>query len=219
MLASMRVLGLTGGIACGKSTVSRALAQRGVPIVDADRVAREVVAPGTDGLAEVVAEFGTGVLAPDGSLDRGRLGHAVFGDEIRRRRLNSILHPRIAAESARKIASWSTTHRWVVYDAALLVENESHRTFAGLIVVTSSPRAQRERLVARDGLAAPEADARIASQLPLARKIAVASHVVDNSGTLERLRRRVDGLYAELVVSYGPPWRGDRRPDAAGDAK
>lgn len=202
----MEVFGLTGGIGCGKSTVAQLLAARGVAMVDADQVARDVVAPGTEGLAEVVRAFGAEVLLPDGALDRKALASRVFADEARRRTLNAITHPRIAAESAaRMMALGAAGARWCLYEAALLVENNIHRTLAGLIVVTAQPAVQRARVMARDNATAADADARVAAQLPLARKVAQATHVVDNSAGRERLAERVAELYAELVVAHGPP--------------
>jgi dephospho-CoA kinase len=202
----MEVLGLTGGIACGKTSVARFFQSRGVPVVDADRVARDVVQPGTEGLAAVVEAFGPDVLAADGSLDRKRLGQRVFDDPAARRRLEEILHPRIAVESFARLAALGTEgHGFALYDAALLVENGSYRNFPGLIVVTARPEVQLARLIARDGCTEQEARARIAAQLPLAHKVAVATWVLDNSSTLERLEARAAELYAELVVTFGPP--------------
>ena len=206
--ARMQVLGLTGGIGCGKSTVGALLAAFGIPLVDADQVARDVVAPGTEGLAAVVAAFGRDVLASDGSLDRKKLAGVVFNDEARRRELNAILHPRIGMESASRImALGERGFELALYEATLLVENESYRSMAGLVVVTAHPDVQRARVMARDGASLAEAEARLRAQLPLAKKIEVATYVVDNSGSVERLRARVADLYAELVLAYGPPRR------------
>jgi dephospho-CoA kinase len=215
-LEAMKVLGLTGGIGCGKSTVAAQLAAYGVAVVDADKVAREVVAPGTEGLGEVVREFGRGVLDEAGALDRKALGAVVFGDAGRRAALNAILHPRIAAASAERFAALAAGgQRLALYEAALLVENRVHHGLDGLIVVTARPDVQLARVITRDGISADEARARIEAQAPLARKIAVATHVVDNSGKPARLAARVAELYAELVVLHGPPRaaaRGHVRP-------
>jgi dephospho-CoA kinase len=206
MVPPMNVLGLTGGIGCGKSTVGAMLAEYGIPLVDADRIARDVVAPGTEGLAAVVAAFGAEVLGPDGTLDRKKLASVVFENDERRRELNALLHPRIGAESATRIMTLGERgYAMCLYEATLLVENEAYRSMAGLVVVTARPEVQRARVMARDNATPAEADARIRAQLPLARKVAVATHVVDNSGGLERLRARVADLYAELVLAYGPP--------------
>ncbi len=200
----MNVIGLTGGIACGKTAVARLFIERGVPVVDADAVARDVVLPGTEGLAAVVEAFGPEVLAPDGTLDRKRLGQRVFGDEPARLKLNAILHPRIGAESMARLAAVAAKgHAFALYDAALLVENGSHKNFVGLIVVTARPEVQLARLVARDGVTEAEARARIDAQWPLERKVAVATHVIDNSGTREELAARVAEVYASLVAQHG----------------
>lgn len=204
----MVVIGLTGGIACGKSAVSSRLQGYGVVVVDADQVARDVVLPGSAGLAAVVDAFGASVLLPDGALDRKSLGARVFGDDAARARLNAILHPRIAAESAARFASLSGQgHGFVVYDAALLIENGIHRAMEAVVVVTAQPAVQRARLMARDGLTLAEADARIAAQWPLAKKVAEAHHVIDNSGDREALDARVREVYALLVTRYGAPRR------------
>lgn len=187
----MRVFGLTGGIASGKSTVARLLVEEGVPVVDADEVSRAVVVPGSDGLAAVVEAFGRDVLAADGTLDRKALGARVFADADARARLNGILHPRIAAESARRIAALEAEgHALACYDAALLVERGLADAFRPLVVVAAAPAVQRARLVARDGLTEAEADERLAAQAPVAVKIAAADHVIDNDGSLAELRAR-----------------------------
>ena len=205
----MVVIGLTGGIACGKSTVSSALASYGVPVVDADQVARDVVAPGSEGAAAVRAEFGDAVMTADGAVDRRALGEVVFRDPARRAALNAILHPRIAAESARRLGALAEGgHGFAIYDAALLVENGAHRGMEGLIVVTATPEVQRAPLNPPNGGPLADADARIAAQLPLAQKVAAADWVVDNSGDLDALRQRVRALYTELALRYGPPARG-----------
>lgn len=202
----MEVVGLTGGIGCGKSTVAALLARRGVPVIDADALSREVVAPGTEGLAELVAHFGRSILQPDGSLDRKKLGARVFGDPEARRKLEEVQHPRIVAASLERMQGLAGKgKRWCIYEAALLVETGRHRTFSALVVVTARASVQRVRLLTRDGLSEAEAEQRLASQLPLARKVAQADWAVDNSGTREGLERRVAVLYADLVLRYGPP--------------
>ncbi|MCU0675574.1 MAG: dephospho-CoA kinase [Myxococcota bacterium] len=198
------VVGLTGGIACGKSTVAAQLAELGVPIVDADALAREVVAPGTPGLAAIVERFGSDVLLADGALDRKKLGERVFSDPDARRALNAITHPRIAAaglEKLRALAEHPAPYR--VYEAALLVENGMAKAFAALVVVTVDEATQLARLMARDGSTESEARARIASQLPLAKKIEVADHVIDNSGAPEATRAQVRALHDALVARFG----------------
>jgi len=198
------VVGLTGGIACGKSTVAAQLAELGVPIVDADALAREVVAPGTPGLAAIVERFGPDVLLADGSLDRKKLGERVFSDPDARRALNAITHPRIAAaglEKLRALADHPAPYR--VYEAALLVENGMAKAFAALVVVTVDEATQLARLMARDGSTEDEARARIASQLPLAKKVEVADHVIDNSGAPAATRAQVHALHDTLVARFG----------------
>ena len=197
----MVVIGLTGGIACGKSAVAALLAARGVAVVDADVGAREVVAPGSDGLAAVVAAFGEGVLAADGTLDRKALGEKVFGDEEARQRLNQILHPRIGQWSAERFMALAAEgHALVVYEAALLVENGVHKSLGGLIVVTARPEVQRARLMARDGIDAAAAQARMDAQWPLEKKVAVATEVIDNSGDRAALEAQVAALHERLTA-------------------
>lgn len=181
------------------------LCARGLPLVDADRVARDVVAKGSEGLAEVLAAFGPEVLDAKGELDRAKLGQRVFGDADARGRLNAILHPRIAAESMGRLAALREQgHPLAVYDAALLVENGVHHGMDAVLVVTARAHTQLERMMKRDGFTRDEASARLASQWPLARKVSVARYVVDNEGTLDALRSRVTAVYAALAVQYGP---------------
>ena len=194
------LVGLTGGIACGKSTVARMLARRGAQIIDADQIAREVVAPGTPGLAEVVAEFGRRVLAPDQSLDRATLGQLVFENGAVRARLEQVLHPRIAQESARRIATARAMGPpLVVYDAALLIEKDRHEGFRPLIVVFAPPEVQIDRLVRRDGVDRQAARTRLAAQMPVAAKARLADHVIDNRGALDETRRQVAHLWSQLM--------------------
>jgi len=197
---SMRVIGLTGGIASGKSTAARTLAELGARIVDADAVAREIVAPGQPALAEIVRTFGREVLLPDGTLDRKRLGAIVFADADRRRALNAITHPRIAAETQARLASLREAGVPVaVYEAALLVENGVHRALDGLIVVVCDEATQLERLMARDGFAEAEARARIAAQAPVDDKVRAATWVVDTSGPLAETKRQLARIWEEIL--------------------
>lgn len=202
------VIGLTGGIACGKSTVSELLRARGARVVDADQVARDVVAPGSPGLQRVVEAFGEGVLAPDGSLDRARLGAAVFGDTDSssgnaRKRLEGILHPLIAEESMRQLAAaMAEKPPLVVYDAALLIEAGRAEMFRPLVVVTAPREVQVQRVMARDGLDAEAALARLRAQMPVEEKAALADHVIDNGGTLAETEAQVDDLW-RLLVAHG----------------
>lgn len=200
----MRICGLTGGIASGKSTVARRLRELGVPVVDADAVAREVVEPGTPALAEIVASFGASLLDPDGKLDRKALAARVFGDDAARRRLEAIVHPRVAERTRERFAELEAAgERLAFYDVPLLVEKGLHAVFRPVVVVALSEEEQIRRAVARDGATEAEVRARIAAQLPLAEKIAVADHVIDNAGSLEATLAQVDALVAELRASSG----------------
>lgn len=196
-----RVIGLTGGIASGKSTVARILRELGAPVIDADQLARQVVEPGTPALADVVARFGEDVLDDDGRLDRQKLGAIVFNDDEARAALNAIVHPRIAEASQAAIAAHvAAGAKAVVYEAALLVENEAYGWMHALVVVSLPEDEQRRRLMARDDISADEADARLRSQLPLADKVAVADYVIDNSGTLEQTRRQTEQVWAAVTA-------------------
>jgi dephospho-CoA kinase len=195
---------LTGGIASGKSTVARELVTLGVPVVDADEVAREVVTIGSEGLAAVVAELGPDVLAADGSLDRKRVAAQVFADAGARARLNAVLHPRIAARSMERLRELSEAGApYVVYEAALLVENGIHRMLAALVVVAVSRDSQLARLMERDGLTRADAESRVDSQLPLAEKVTVADYVIDNDGDLARTRAQVRETHLALCARFG----------------
>ena len=198
------MIGLTGGIASGKSTVGRLLVERGATVIDADQLARQVVEPGQPALAELVARFGVAILTPEGRLDRKRLGAIAFSDPAARADLGRITHPRIAAASARAIAEADERGVEVVfYEAALLVENRAHAGLAGLIVVAATPEVQESRLVARDSLTLEEARARIAAQAPLDAKIAVATWVIRNDGQLDHLDQQLDTVVAEIEAKHG----------------
>jgi len=193
------IYGLTGGIAAGKSTVARLFQEHGARVVDADQLAREVVMPGSPGLAEIVETFGEDVLAPDGSLDRKRLGAVIFGDDAKRRALEQITHPRIAQLSMQRMAEIANSDApYGLYEAALLVEKGSYKMMAGLIVVASSDAVQLARVMARDSLDEPSARARIASQMPQSEKVAVAQWVIWNDGDLDALGARVAEVHAAL---------------------
>ncbi|GAA0323063.1 dephospho-CoA kinase [Actinoallomurus spadix] len=196
-LAVVLSVGLTGGIGSGKSEVSRRLAEHGAVVVDADAVAREVVEPGTPGLAEVVAEFGEGVLLPDGSLDRERLGSIVFADEERRARLNAIVHPRVG-ERMRELVERAPGDAIVVYDVPLIAENGLAGMYDLVVVVDTPVEEQVRRLTGRRGMTEADARARIAAQATRERRLEIADRVIDNSGTLERLAGQVDELWADL---------------------
>ncbi|PWV54636.1 MULTISPECIES: dephospho-CoA kinase [Nocardiopsis] len=197
----MLKVGLTGGIGSGKSAVSSALSSYGAVVIDADAIAREVVAPGTPGLAEVVAEFGEGVLGPDGGLDRPALGEIVFADEARLARLNAIVHPRVAERSGELMAQAEASGASVVvYDVPLLVENGLEPLY-DVVVVVDTPDELRVERVSRDrGLPPEQVRARIAAQADRPTRLAAADLVVDNSGTREDLADRVAELWGELLA-------------------
>jgi dephospho-CoA kinase len=190
-------VGLTGGIGAGKSEVSRRLAAQGAVIIDADVIAREVVAPGTDGLAEVVAAFGPAVLGPDGGLDRVALGDIVFADEQKLATLNSIVHPRVAARM-REVETAAGTGSVIVHDVPLIAENGLAGSYDVVVVVDVPPRAQLDRLMRLRGMSREQAQARMAAQASREERLAIATIVVDNSGSLAELDRQVGELWAEL---------------------
>ena len=196
----MRIWGLTGNIGAGKSTVARLLAARGVPVIDADQIAREVVQPGRPALKEIAQRFPF-AIAPDGTLDRKLLAARVFHDPAEREALNRIVHPRIAEEaSARMGALAGAGHPVAVYEAALIVENGLHRGLDGLIVVTAPEQALLARLRQRDAMTDEEARARLAAQLPAADKARHATFVIDNSGSEQALAAQVDRLLEKMVA-------------------
>ncbi|GAA1612754.1 dephospho-CoA kinase [Kribbella sancticallisti] len=178
--------------------MSARLGERGAVVIDSDLLAREVVARGTDGLAEVVAVFGDEVLTAEGSLDRPAVGRIVFGDEQARRKLEAIIHPRVRARAA-EIEAEAPEDAVVVHDIPLLVETGQADKFDLVLVVDVPPEVQVERLTGARGMAEEEAKARIASQASRDQRLAAADLVVDNSGTLEDLDRRVDEVWAELL--------------------
>jgi len=195
------LVGLTGGIATGKSTVHDMLASPSVRVVDADALAREVVEPGTPAHARIVAEFGKEVLQPDGRLDRARLGEMVFPDTGKRKRLEAITHPAIRARFEKIMADLERAgfDGILVWDAALLVESGGNKNMDRVVVVTTDPATQLRRLMARDGCSEEAARARTASQMPLAVKARYADYVVDNSGTPEQTEARVREVYRALL--------------------
>jgi dephospho-CoA kinase len=193
----MLKVGLTGGIGAGKSEVSRLLASYGAVVVDADRIAREVVEPGTPGLAAVVKEFGPGILAPDGTLDRPKLGGVVFGDPERLRALNSIVHPLVGARSAELEAS-AGPEAIVVHDVPLLTENGLAGLYDLVVVVDTRPDTQLDRLVRLRGMTEADARSRMAAQATRDQRLAVADLVIDNDGPLEALEPQVRKVWEEL---------------------
>ncbi len=196
----MKVVGLTGGIASGKSTVGRLFRTWGAEVIDADQVAREVVAPGSEGFAEVVAAFGPEVIGGDGGLDRAALRARIAANPDDRRRLEAITHPRIQRAIAERLAALAAAGRpLAVVEAALMVETGSYRLYPAVVVVTTTPALQLARLLARDGTS--EADARrlIAAQLPLAEKERAATHLVRNDGSEAELAARAREVFDTLA--------------------
>ena len=196
----MHTVGLTGGIGSGKSAVSRLLREHGAVVVDADLVAREVVEVGSPGLAAVVEAFGPGVLQADGSLDRAALGRHVFSDTEALGHLNTITHPLIAERTRELFRQAAESDAQVlVHDVALLVENGLTGGYDAVVVVAASPETQLGRLVQLRGMSEDEARARIAAQLPLEDKLAVATHVIRNDGPLEDLAPQVERVWTSLL--------------------
>lgn len=198
----MRV-GLTGGVASGKSTVSEILRELGAVVIDADQLARDVVAKGTPGLAAVVEEFGPEVLTDDRELDRPAVGRIVFTDEAARKRLEGIVHPLVFEEIARLEAA-APEGAVVVHDIPLLAESGRADSFDAVIVVDAPAELQVERMTRDRGWTQEDAESRMAAQASREDRLAIATYVVDNTGSLEELRTRVQEVYAELA----PPANG-----------
>ncbi|MFB7599060.1 dephospho-CoA kinase [Streptomyces sp. NPDC056160] len=194
----MLKVGLTGGIGAGKSEVARLLVECGAVLIDADRIAREVVAPGTPGLAAVVEAFGPEILTADGSLDRPRLGAVVFADPERLAVLNAIVHPLVGARS-RRLEEAAAEDTVVVHDVPLLTENGLAPLYDLVIVVDAGPGTQLDRLVRLRGMTEDDARARMAAQATRDERLAIADLVIDNDVPLERLRERVREVWSELV--------------------
>ncbi|MFK0289677.1 dephospho-CoA kinase [Streptomyces sp. NPDC090442] len=190
-------VGLTGGIGAGKSEVSRLLASYGAVIVDADKIAREVVEPGTPGLAAVVEEFGADVLAPDGTLDRPKLGALVFADQEKLKALNAIVHPLVGARSAELEAS-AGPDAVVIHDVPLLTENGLAPLYDLVVVVDATPQTQLDRLVRLRGMAEDDAAQRMAAQATREQRLAIADLVIDNDGPLEALEPQVRAVWERL---------------------
>jgi dephospho-CoA kinase len=200
----VRLVGLTGGIATGKSTFAALLRARGVPVVDADALARAAVAPGTPALAEVARTFGPEAIAEDGTLDRRRMAALVFADPEARRRLEAITHPavrRLVQEETARLAAGG--HDLAFYDVPLLFEVGLERDLDSVVVVHAPRSVQQERLARRDGLGPAEADARLAAQMDVEEKAARADFVVENAGSREALGEKADRLLADLRKGRG----------------
>lgn len=191
------LVGLTGGIGSGKSEVSRRLASYGAVVIDADQLAREVVAPGTPGLDEVVEAFGREVLRDDGSLDREKLGETVFADAGERERLNAIVHPKVG-ERVAELQAAAGEGAIVVYDVPLLVENDLAGSYDLVVVVDAPVETQVQRLLRQRGVSESQARARVEAQASREQRRAAADVVIDNGGPIERLDQQVRELWREL---------------------
>jgi dephospho-CoA kinase len=195
----VRLFGLTGGIATGKSAVATRLRHRGVPVIDADQLAREAVATGSSGLSEVVTTFGEHVLAPDGSLDRKKLASLVFEDEAKRKALNAIVHPIVTMLTFKRASELRDEgHPLACYEAALIVENGVADAFRPLVVVAAPEATQVARAVARDAAFEVDVRARIRAQMPLAEKVKAADFVIENRGSLAELEQKTDAVLAAI---------------------
>ena len=195
------LVGLTGGIATGKSTVSQMFRALGCVIIDADLLAREVVEPGEPALAQIAAQFGPGVLQPDGALDRKKLGAIVFADPARRKRLEQIVHPAIRDRYVSRLADLEAQgfDGIVLWDAPVMIESGGYRDMDKLVVVATDESTQVARLCARDGIDAAEATRKIGSQMPVAEKAKLADYVIDNAGDRTATERQVRDVHAALL--------------------
>jgi dephospho-CoA kinase len=196
----MHIFGLTGGIASGKSTVATRFRERGIPVIDADQIAREVVQPGTDGLADIVKHFGPGVLLSTGELDRKALGTRIFSDASLRAALNQIVHPRVSQRTSEHMQTLrGKGERVACYEVPLLFESHLEEGLRPVVLVFVAPEVQRARLMGRDGCTVEEANARIAAQMPLADKRARADFTLENNGTIDALRRAADSVLEQVL--------------------
>ena len=200
---SIPVVGLTGGIAAGKSTVARMFRELGAFVLDADELARAVVAPGSPALAAITTDFGAEVLDAAGALNRKRLAALVFEDAAARARLEAITHPAIAAAAAERIAEAAHAGAtWALYEVALLVETGLNEELDSVVVVSADAPQQVSRSMQRDGAAEADVQARLSAQLPLSAKLAVADYVIDNTGDLQETRSQVRALYQRFQERY-----------------
>lgn len=194
----MYLVGLTGGIAAGKSAVAACFVEHGSELIDADQIAREVVLPDTPTWRKIVEHFGAGVLDADGFIDRPRLGAIVFADEAKRRLLNQLTHPPVVEEIASRLELYTAFDGIVLLDVPLLVEAGVDRAYEAVVVVAASPETQRRRLVELRGMTEQAARERIAAQAPLSDKLAIATHVIWNEGTIDQLQARTAEVITEL---------------------
>jgi len=201
---SLLRVGLTGGIASGKTTVGNRFAELGAFVIDAERLSHELMEPGEAAYEAVISAFGQSILSDNDRISRRELGRIVFGDETSRRRLQEIVHPLVMARSESLIEGYAASGngRIVIFDAALLVESGLYREFHKLIVTSCSRNTQIRRILARDGLTTDEAEARIDAQQPLETKMAVADYVIDTQGTVRETLRQVDAAFASLLQDH-----------------
>ncbi|EIW73979.1 dephospho-CoA kinase [Coniophora puteana RWD-64-598 SS2] len=203
----MLVVGLTGGIATGKSTVSNLFKERGLSVIDADIIAREVVQPGTRGLSQIVSTFGRDILLPDGSLDRKKLGAIIFNDPFKRKQLNAIVHPAVSRAILWSVLkSWIRGNRICIVDVPLLIEGGMYKWMGRVVVVYCSAELQLQRLMKRDRSSREDASSRLHSQLPISDKVAYADIVIDNSGSLADLNTQLSSCLTKLERAAGWSW-------------
>ena len=207
----MYLVGLTGGIGSGKSTVAARFVLHGAELIDADQIAREVVEPGKPAWNKLVEHFGAGILDGEGFIDRPKLGSIVFGDEAKRSLLNELTHPPVVNEIAARLELLQAFDGVVILDVPLLVESGVSRTYESIVVVAAKPDTQLRRLVELRGMTTAEAQARIDAQAPLDEKLAVATHVIWNEGSMDELNKAVDEVAEDLT--------GKAREKAAAEAR
>lgn len=199
------IIGLTGGIASGKSTVANLLRDKGAVVVDADVLARDAVAKGSDGLAKIAVAFGDAVLTESGELDRKQMGEIVFGDEEKRKMLNAIVHPEVARLFGERLMALAEQgEERMVYEVPLLFENNLDAMMTATILVATDEERQIERMKDRDGLDDKAARARIDAQMPLEEKRKRATHIIENTSTLEALSEHVDRIWSAVTRGATP---------------
>jgi dephospho-CoA kinase len=198
------ILGLTGGIATGKSTVSAMLRERGIPVIDADLIAREVVEPGKPAYEAIVAHFGKGILLPDGQLNRKKLGEIVFSDETERQKLNAIVHPEVRRVMREQAEQAERDGAKIVFlDIPLLFESKLQHMVDKIVVVYAPASMQLSRMMERDELDEEQARKRLRAQMPIEQKKRLADFLIDNTGTREETERQVEQLLAQVTAEKG----------------